>query len=176
MRKTLYLMCGPAGSGKSTYISKKILSDTNHFYHHSSRDTIRFGLVKENEEYFSKENEVFNLFCEDINETLHSDLYDCVFADATHLTVKSRQKTLDKLNLKNIDIVPVFMEVPYVETLRRNSERTGRKFVPEKVITNMFQSYTIPTFGENKYDYAYMIMVSEDGHEFIINKGGIVYA
>lgn len=168
-------MCGPAGTGKSTYVSKKILSEDK-FCHHSSRDTIRFGLLKEGEHYFAREDEVFDLFCEDINETLHSDLYDCVFADATHLTAKSRQKTLDKLDLENIDIVPVFMEVPYVETLRRNSERTGRKFVPEKVITNMFQSYTIPTFGENKYDYAYIIMVSKDGHEFIINKGGIVYA
>ena len=175
MRKTLYLMCGPAGTGKSTYVSKKIISEDK-FCHHSSRDTIRFGLLKEGEHYFAREDEVFDLFCEDINETLHSDLYDCVFADATHLTAKSRQKTLDKLNLKNIDIVPVFMEVPYAETLRRNSERTGRKFVPEKVITNMFQTYTIPTFGENKYDYAYIIMVSKDGHEFIINKGGIVYA
>lgn len=175
MRKTLYLMCGPAGTGKSTYVSKKIMSE-DRFCHHSSRDTIRFGLLKEGEHYFAREDEVFDLFCEDINETLHSDLYDCVFADATHLTAKSRQKTLDKLNLKNIDIVPVFMEVPYVEALRRNSERTGRKFVPEKVITNMFQTYTIPTFGENKYDYAYIIMVSKDGHEFIINKGGIVYA
>jgi predicted kinase len=168
-------MCGPAGTGKSTYVSKKIISEDK-FCHHSSRDTIRFGLLKEGEHYFAREDEVFDLFCEDINETLHSDLYDCVFADATHLTVKSRQKTLDKLNLKNIDIVPVFMEVPYVEALRRNSERTGRKFVPEKVITNMFQTYTIPTFGENKYDYAYIIMVSKDGHEFIINKGGTVYA
>ena len=175
MRKTLYLMCGPAGTGKSTYVSKKIISEDK-FCHHSSRDTIRFGLLKEGEHYFAREDEVFDLFCEDINETLHSDLYDCVFADATHLTAKSRQKTLDKLNLKNIDIVPVFMEVPYTETLRRNSERTGRKFVPEKVITNMFQTYTIPTFGENKYDYAYIIMVSKDGHEFIINKGGTVYA
>lgn len=175
MRKTLYLMCGPAGTGKSTYVSKKIISE-DRFCHHSSRDTIRFGLLKEGEHYFAREDEVFDLFCEDINETLHSDLYDCVFADATHLTAKSRQKTLDKLNLKNIDIVPVFMEVPYVEALRRNSERTGRKFVPEKVITNMFQTYTIPTFGENKYDYAYIIMVSKDGHEFIINKGGTVYA
>ena len=168
-------MCGPAGTGKSTYVSKKIISEDK-FCHHSSRDTIRFGLLKEGEHYFAREDEVFDLFCEDINETLHSDLYDCVFADATHLTAKSRQKTLDKLNLKNIDIVPVFMEVPYKETLRRNSERTGRKFVPEKVITNMFQTYTIPTFDENKYDYAYIIMVSKDGHEFIINKGGIVYA
>lgn len=175
MRKTLYLMCGPAGTGKSTYVSKKIISEDK-FCHHSSRDTIRFGLLKEGEHYFAREDEVFDLFCEDINETLHSDLYDCVFADATHLTAKSRQKTLDKLNLKNIDIVPVFMEVPYTETLRRNAERTGRKFVPEKVITNMFQTYTIPTFGENKYDYAYIIMVSKDGHEFIINKGGTVYA
>lgn len=175
MRKTLYLMCGPAGTGKSTYVSKKIISE-DRYCHHSSRDTIRFGLLKEGEHYFAREDEVFDLFCEDINETLHSDLYDCVFADATHLTAKSRQKTLDKLNLKNIDIVPVFMEVPYKETLRRNSERTGRKFVPEKVITNMFNTYTIPTFGENKYDYAYIIMVSKDGHEFIINKGGTVYA
>ena len=104
MRKTLYLMCGPAGTGKSTYVSRKIISEDK-FCHHSSRDTIRFGLLKEGEHYFAREDEVFDLFCEDINETLHSDLYDCVFADATHLTAKSRQKTLDKLNLKDIDIV-----------------------------------------------------------------------
>ena len=169
MRKTLYLMCGPAGSGKTTYVSKRIIADNIRCCHHSSRDLIRFGLVKENEDYFSKEDEVFELFCKDIDETLHSDIYDCVYADATHLTAKARAKTLDKINLKNVDIIPIFLDTSHKETLRRNAERTGRRFVPETVVSKMHQSARVPTFGENKYDYKEIIVVTEYG-ETILKK------
>ena len=60
----LYLMCGIPGSGKSTWIKQnKIESDAV-----ISRDVVRFSLVKEHEEYFSKETEVFYTFIDQINE------------------------------------------------------------------------------------------------------------
>lgn len=175
MRKILYLMCGVAGSGKSTYITNKILDSDNLCIHHSSRDHIRFSLVKENEEYFSREDEVFNKFCEDIQKTLNSDVYDVVFADATHLTSKSRMKTLDRLNLENVDIIPVYLDVPLEEILRRNAQRSGRKFVPETVIKNMYKSIRFPMFDENKYEYKSIIRVDSEGYEIIYRKDGITY-
>ena len=52
--KKLYVMCGGPGSGKSTWI-KKNLPTFKGYTKVVSRDEIRFSLVKEGEEYFSKE-------------------------------------------------------------------------------------------------------------------------
>lgn len=169
-------MCGPAGTGKTTFICNEILSDDERCCHHSSRDNIRFSLVKEDENYFAREDEVFDTFCEDIQRCLDSAAYDVVYADATHLTSKARVKTLDRLNLENVDIIPIYFDIPLEETLRRNAERTGRRFVPETVIKNMYQSYKFPMFKENKYEYFAVRRIDKDGHEIYITKEGISYA
>lgn len=169
-------MCGPAGTGKSTFVANEILADNVNCCHHSSRDNIRFAMVKEDENYFAREDEVFDEFCKDIQRCLDSAAYDIVYADATHLTSKSRVKTLNKLNLEDVDVVPIYFVVPLEETLRRNSERTGRRFVPETVIKNMYQSYKFPMFKENKYEYAAIRRIDENGHEIYITKEGIEYA
>ena len=92
MKNKLYIMCGIPGSGKSTY-AKTYLTNTLYV----SRDEIRFKLVKEDEDYFSKENEVFDTFIAKINEGLRQSLD--VVADATHLNSKSRLKLLACLEL-----------------------------------------------------------------------------
>ena len=63
MEKTLIMLCGCPGSGKSTWTqqykeNKKVVI--------ISRDEIRFRLVSEKEEYFSKETQVFNIFISEI--------------------------------------------------------------------------------------------------------------
>lgn len=55
----LYILSGCPGSGKSTWAKSHI---NPYFDKYVSRDDIRFSLVKENEEYFSKEKEVYRLF------------------------------------------------------------------------------------------------------------------
>lgn len=56
--KKIYLLCGIPGSGKSTW-AKNHLDDNSIWI---SRDLIRFSMVSEEEEYFSKEKEVFKEF------------------------------------------------------------------------------------------------------------------
>lgn len=168
--KTLYLMCGPAGSGKTTFVSKYILA-SEECCHHVSRDNIRFGLLKEGDNYFAYEDKVYELFIEDIQETLKSDIYDTVFADATHLTAKARAKTLndifkdERIEKNNVFIVPVFVDVPLETCLERNARRHGRRLVPETVVTNMCKSKQFPQFNENDYVYDHVMRIDEYGNE-----------
>ena len=70
---TLYVLIGLPGSGKSTFIAELYPKLACAAY--VSRDNIRFSLVKENEPYFSKEQEVKKLFIESINELLEDGCY-----------------------------------------------------------------------------------------------------
>lgn len=142
-RKTnLWIMCGVPGSGKSYFAKNSLMVDDGWCY--ISRDDIRFSLVKENEEYFSKENQVFDIFCQNIVEACNNSHYRNVIADATHLNTSSRMKLLENLNLNNVDIFCVNMNTPKEICLSRNNHRTGRRKVPEDVIEKMYTSRTHP--------------------------------
>jgi hypothetical protein len=62
-------MCGCPASGKSTWIKERFNEDTDAW---CSRDKIRFSMVNEEEEYFSKENEVFDTWI----YTIQAAIYD----------------------------------------------------------------------------------------------------
>lgn len=144
---TLYLLCGPAGCGKSTWASRQQGAVI------VSRDEIRFSLVSENEEYFSREREVFNIYAQTINKEITEDNQKIVIADATHLTPKSRQKILSKLNLKNTKVVAMNFIIPKVTTENRNNLREGRKKVPQNVIDKMYKDFDVASTEEPFIDY-----------------------
>ena len=150
----LYLMCGVPGCGKSTWINKNKI-DTDVVI---SRDVVRFSLVKENEDYFSKENLVFNTFIDQINEAIDNHV-STIFVDATHINETSRNKVLDRLHLSDeVKVIPVFIKEDLETCLHRNSLREGRANVPEKAIIRMYNSLHAPTFNEKHY-YANIITV-----------------
>ena len=133
---SLVLMMGVPGSGKTTY-AKKMMKDCDIYV---SRDEIRFGLVKEDEQYFSKEDEVLQTFIKTIDDSLLiAQRY--VIADATHLNEKSRDKVLNRLNLENVTLCAVNFIVPLEECIRRNDLREGRAKVPRSVIRRMYFSF-----------------------------------
>lgn len=138
----LNILVGVPGSGKSTWCRNHIqLGDS-----YISRDKIRFSYLPDREDYFSKENMVFNEFIRQINLALKNG--KTVYADATHLNKASRDKLKNRLS--NIDEVnAIVIDVSLETALQRNANRQGRAFVPETVIKNMFETtYTIPTKEE----------------------------
>ena len=156
-QKKVYLMSGLPGSGKSTFIYKyRKLTDAV-----ISRDAVRFSIVKEDEEYFAKENYVFKVFIKEINKALEDEKVERVFIDATHLNPKARYKVTHKLNKENIDEINViYFNVPIDECIHRNNLRTGRAVVPETAIKNMMKSYLYPTKLEG---FNHIYKVNEEG-------------
>lgn len=149
---TLHILMGTPGSGKSTWIR-------NHLDEHTvwiSRDDVRFSMVAEDEEYFSKEKQVFKEFIRRIDNALENG-YD-VFADATHLNKASRNKLLRAVNHKlalNVDVI--WIKTPLSECIYRNDNRKGtRSFVPRSVIRRMFYQIEKPEFEEG-FDTIYIV-------------------
>ena len=139
----LYLMTGIPGSGKTTYIQKNLEGNEIHI----SRDTVRFSMLDINDDYFAKEKAVFKEWIYLIQKNL--DMGVDVYADATHLTKNSRQKTLNALKLNNHSVHVVNIITNLDVALKRNKKRSGRAYVPEEVIKNMKISYIPATLNEN---------------------------
>ena len=97
MSKTLWLMCGAPGSGKS-YFAKNILANDEHWFY-ISRDEIRFQILKNDEEYFSHETDVYDCFVKRIQSIICTIEQGNIIADATHLNKASRMKLLNRLDL-----------------------------------------------------------------------------
>lgn len=151
----LYLLMGIPGSGKSTWVQ-------NHYSTNQiivSRDDIRFSLVQENEEYFSKEKQVFNEFIDFINYNLEKG-YD-VFADATHISKAGRNKVLSRITASPNEVGIIWVNKGLSKVLDQNELRAGtRAYVPRSVITRMHEQLEKPEFEEG-FDVIYE--VTEEG-------------
>ena len=159
-KSKLYLLMGCPGSGKSTYLKNRFSLLPTAIV---SRDAIRFSLVKEDEEYFSKEKEVYKQFIETIIDSFKYNTE--VFADATHLNEISRAKTLRSLgkHLKDIEVNIIWVRVPIEVAIKRNENRIGtRAYVPKSVIRRMWSQTTMPTKEEG---FTHIYIVDENGKE-----------
>ena len=143
---TLYVMCGIPGSGKSTWLRKNTKPEDKII----SRDEIRFSIIQEGEEYFSREEEVFEKFCSEIKTALN-DGYD-VYADATHINRGSRKKLLQQVAIYADDIVAIEMPTAVSLALKRNEEREGLRYVPPSAIKRMYSQYEPPDLEEGFND------------------------
>lgn len=153
--KTMYLLCGLPGSGKSTWAKEQIRENGGV---HISRDEIRFANVKEDEYYFSKEKEVYKIFTANIQYYLYHSEED-IYVDATHLTKASRNKLFNALDIPpDWKVIGVFFDLPLEICIERNNLRSGREKVPEDVIRNMARTLRGPSLSENHY---YSILVKK---------------
>ena len=151
-------MCGVPGSGKSTWIQQQLKATSDVW---CSRDQVRFSLLSDKDEYFEKENLVFETWIKNIQDTLSNSKVENIYIDATHLTQKARNKVLDKLNLNNVDIIPVVFDVSLDICVKQNEQRSGRAVVPRSVVHRMYYSFNKPTFHE-KYKYKDIIYVNRE--------------
>ena len=169
MKNKLYIMSGIPGSGKTTF-AKTYFPEALYV----SRDEIRFSLVSENEEYFSKEDDVYDLFIDRINEGLKNGRD--VIADATHLNSRSRMKLLACLGIdpNETQIIVIFMRIPPKECIARNEKRKGtRSYVPIPAIYRMNKALKEPNFDECYGLIHKIIIVDENEHLSITERGDI---
>lgn len=140
----LYILCGPSASGKSTWAHNFISENSQKDIRYVSRDEIRFSLLKENENYFAHEKQVFKKFAGTITQTL-VDGFD-VIADATHLNIFSRKKLINAIDKIYTDyqIVYVIFDISLQKILDHNQCRHGREQVPEEVIQRMYKDFSPP--------------------------------
>lgn len=147
---TLYILCGPSGAGKTTWARNFMEKYTNQNIHYVSRDEIRYSIIKDEEDYFSHEKEVFKKFSSTVAEWLieGSD----VVADATHLNEFSRRKLTQAIDryTENYAIVYIVFDVNAETCIQHNITRNGRANVPENIIRNMCRDFRAPTLEEDE--------------------------
>ena len=136
----LFLMSGVPGSGKSTYGKKFVKEHPEVVY--ISRDEIRMSIITDNDQYFSKEKQVFREFAAAAKTVL--DNGGTVLLDASHLNWPSVNKTLRALNWKD-DYTIIRMDTSYDKAIAQNAKRSGRALVPETEIKNMWDKMDDPT-------------------------------
>lgn len=143
---TLYILCGPSGSGKSTW-ARNFMKEKEICY--ISRDDVRLSIIKDDEDYFSHEKEVFKKFVHGIAITLEEG--KDIIADATHLNMFSRCKLMQALDQYTTDyeIVCVAFTTDADTCVERNKAREGRRNVPENIIRNMCRDFRTPTYDED---------------------------
>ena len=143
-QKRVFLMSGPSGVGKSTYINSRIF---NYGGVHISRDKVRFEMLNDEDDYFAHEDKVFNEWIRQCQEAIDGDIHKDIYIDATHINDRSRAKTINNLNIdyEKVMLICVRFVVPMELAKYRNSLREGRAKVPDDVIESMYRKYSYPT-------------------------------
>ena len=140
-------MCGVPGSGKSTWIQKQ----SNGVW--CSRDAVRFVWLKDGEDYFAHEDDVFEAWIKEIQKAIDDENgNENIFVDATHLNKKARKKVTTRLIFNADDEkIAVNFIVPLETCIERNEQRSGRALVPRSVIRRMFYSFE-PAAADEGFD------------------------
>ena len=149
----LYVLCGIPGCGKSTWVKKKMSENPLSYigtqkWAYVSRDEVRFSMIKEEDDYFSKEKQVYQEFINRICDYLGDSWIENVIADATHLNEVSRDKLINAIRRKRpnepLNIIMVYFDIPLEVCKFRNNKRSGRALVPEHVMDKMYAQLEFP--------------------------------
>lgn len=151
-KPTLIVMVGVPGSGKDYQIknSELLYADGEVKREVVSRDLVRYGMVREDEEYFCREKEVFEQYILQISNALSKN--KVVIANATQVNYGSRKKLLHAIDEKfgrDYNIVMYCIICDYETADRRNKQREGRAVVPSKAMMEMFNNFSVPNLKED---------------------------
>lgn len=166
MGKTIYILAGPAGCGKSTWaaadveMNRKVLEEINEPDDSIiiSRDVVRFSIITDKDDYFSKETEVFETFVKQINDAIYDSKYGHIYVDATHLSIGSRKKLLNDIAYEECHVVGVNFLVNEETVVAQNAQRTGRALVPEDVVRKMCKAF-VPISKEVEPEFNFVLNI-----------------
>ena len=138
--RTLLLLRGTQASGKSTWVTENNLEPYT-----LSADKIRLNIANPilNEdgsiEISQKNNKLtWELLYKYLEMRMENG--DFTIIDATHSDIKLMNKYRDLANIYKYTIYYLEFDTPLEECLKRNRERIGYKYVPEKVIEKTWEA------------------------------------
>ena len=138
--RTLLLLRGAQASGKSTWVTENNLEPYT-----LSADKIRLNIANPilNEdgsiEISQKNNKLtWELLYKYLEMRMENG--DFTIIDATHSDIKLMNKYRDLANIYKYTIYYLEFDTPLEECLKRNKERVGYKYVPEKVIERTWET------------------------------------
>ena len=134
----MYILIGAPGCGKSTFI-KNHKKDKELVI---SRDVIRFSMLKDGDDYFSKEDEVYDIFIKQIQMAINRNVD--FYIDQTSLNKKARTKLFSRLERLPAEVIAIYIKKPLNVILKQNAQRTGRALVPKDAVINMYNSIEKP--------------------------------
>lgn len=150
MTKDLYILVGPPGVGKSTWLEKNFQGEC---FIISSDNIIQAVADDEGKTY----DEVFPTFVKVADQMMRDDFdiyvkdgYTPIVVDRTNMNRKSRARFINRLRTHRNDYkihAVVFPKPEDAEYERRLNSRPG-KTIPETVIKSMLQSFQMPTLDE----------------------------
>lgn len=130
-RKSIVVLCGVAGCGKSTFAAKNFRPTEI-----VSSDRCR-AMVSDDEGNMAVSREAFDIFYMIIEKRMKSGRL--VVADSTALSHEARKKLLQLARHFDYHTILIAFDVPIDVTLMRNRER--ERNVPEKVIKKQFDAF-----------------------------------
>ena len=138
--RTLLLLRGAQASGKSTWVTENNLEPYT-----LSADKIRLNIANPvlNEDGSIEISQKYNkLTWELLYKYLEMRMEngDFTIIDATHSDIKLMNKYRDLANTYKYTIYYLEFDTPLEECLKRNKERVGYKYVPEKVIERTWEA------------------------------------
>ena len=138
--RTLLLLRGTQASGKSTWVTENNLEPYT-----LSADKIRLNIANPilNEDGSIEISQKYNkLTWELLYRYLEMRMEngDFTIIDATHSDIKLMNKYRDLANIYKYTIYYLEFDTPLEECLKRNRERIGYKYVPEKVIEKTWEA------------------------------------
>lgn len=138
--RTLLLLRGAQASGKSTWVTENNLEPYT-----LSADKIRLNIANPvlNEDGSIEISQKYNkLTWELLYRYLEMRMEngDFTIIDATHSDIKLMNKYRDLANIYKYTIYYLEFDTPLEECLKRNRERIGYKYVPEKVIEKTWET------------------------------------
>ena len=138
--RTLLLLRGTQASGKSTWVTENNLEP-----YILSADKIRLNIANPvlNEDGSIEISQKYNkLTWELLYKYLEMRMEngDFTIIDATHSDIKLMNKYRDLANIYKYTIYYLEFDTPLEECLKRNRERIGYKYVPEKVIEKTWEA------------------------------------
>lgn len=141
-KKTVYIMMGIQGSGKSSFCSI-FLSDVKRV----NLDTLH-----------TRNKEMLMI------DECHSKGYDYV-VDNTNPTRKDRARYISSAKESGYRVIGYFMESKLQECIRRNNQREGKERIPSKAIAMTSNKLEMPSVEEG-FDELYF--VKNDGNNMKI--------